>query len=91
MFLAFGTASAGYTWLWPVLMFFLCFLWVLCIGYEFASIGDNFKALNGQKSEIFVFFDKLMIVLQNKFINKVENNSFTQNNDENEKQNNTDK
>lgn len=72
MFLAFGAASAKITWLWTALMFILSFFWILCIGFEFSSVGRNFELLNGTKPAIFKFFDKILSILQDKAIKKVE-------------------
>lgn len=72
MFLAFGAASAEKEWLWALMMVALCFFWILCIGFEFSSVGRNFELLNGSKPAIFKFFDKILLLLQEKAIKKVE-------------------
>lgn len=72
VFLAFIMASMKMEWIWFGLMFFLCAFWTLCIGYEFSSIGRNFEILNGSKSSIFIFFDKILIVIEDKTMKKME-------------------
>lgn len=73
MFLTFVSESINSDSFWWVSMVSLCFFWILCVGFEFASIGRNFEALRGTKPAIFQFFDKILLVLQNKAIKKVEN------------------
>lgn len=87
MFLAFVVVSAGYNWLWPVMIFFLCFLWAACNSYEFSSIGNNLEKLNGYKPSFFLFFDKIFSILREKAIKKVET-SFNTLDDEKKDDNN---
>lgn len=89
MFLAFGVGAItkGGGWLWGILMVALSFFWVLAIGFEFSSVGRNFELLNGSKSAIFKFFDKILILLQDKAIKKVES-SFNIEIDEKDSDNN---
>lgn len=95
MFLAFGvgTMTKGETWwggsIWGILMVALSFFWVLAIGFEFSSVGRNFELLNGDKSAIFKFFDKILVVLQDKAIKKVES-SFNLEIDDEKDSDNTD-
>lgn len=90
MFLAFGvgTVTKGGGWLWGLLMVALSFFWVLAIGFEFSSVGRNFELLNGSKSAIFKFFDKILIVLQDKAIKKVESSFNLEIDDEKDNDNN---
>lgn len=90
MFLAFGvgTVTKGGGWLWCILMVALSFFWVLAIGFEFSSVGRNFELLNGSKSAIFKFFDKILVVLQDKAIKKVESSFKLEIDDEKDNDNN---
>lgn len=90
MFLAFGvgTVTKGGGLLWGLLMVALSFFWVLAIGFEFSSVGRNFELLNGSKSAIFKFFDKILIVLQDKAIKKVESSFNLEIDDEKDNNNN---
>lgn len=87
MFLAFVSESIGNTTFWWISFFSLCFFWILSVGFEFASIGRNFETLRGSKYAIFQFWDKILVVLENKFIRKIESSSFNILPDEDEKDN----
>ena len=95
MFLAFGvgTVTKGGDWfsgsVWGLLMVALSFFWVLAIGFEFSSVGRNFELLNGNKSAIFKFFDKILSILQDKAIKKVESSFNLNIDDEKDNSNNT--
>ena len=58
-------------YLWWITFIPLCFLWVLAISFEFGSLGRHIGELRGNKPEIFVFFDKLLEVLQTSALNRV--------------------
>ena len=59
--------------LWWITFIPLCFMWVLAIGFEFGSLGRHIGELRCSKPEIFIFFDKLLDVLQTSALNKVKN------------------
>ena len=46
---------------------------VLAIMYEIHSIGENIKRKTGKKPKYLTFFDKITSLLENKIINKIEN------------------
>ena len=58
-------------YLWWITFIPLCFLWVLAISFEFGSLGRHIGELRGNKPEIFVFFDRLLEVLQTSALNRV--------------------
>lgn len=85
MFLAIVAEAMDINWLWFFLTASLSVLWFLGIGFEFGSIGRHIERLTGSKPGMFVFFDKILIVIQKKAIQKVDS-SFKE--EENEKDNN---
>ena len=50
----------------------LVVIWVLASLFEFHSVGENIEKRTGNKPEIFVFYDKVLEVVQHKAIAKVE-------------------
>jgi len=87
MFLAVVVEAMGYDWVWLVLTASLSILWFLGIGFEFGSIGRHIEALTGSKPGMFLFFDKILIIIQKKAIQKVDS-SFKVNEDEKDSNNN---
>lgn len=83
MFLAIASESAGINWLWMGLTASLSVVWFLGIGFEFGSIGRHLESLTGSKPSIFKFFDRILIKIQERAIDKVSGGSL--NNFENEK------
>lgn len=72
MFLAIVAEAMDINWLWFFLTASLSVLWFLGIGFEFGSIGRHIERLTGSKPGIFLFFDKILIVIQKKAIQKVD-------------------
>lgn len=72
MFLAIVAEAMDINWLWFFLTASLSVLWFLGIGFEFGSIGRHIERLTGSKPGMFVFFDKILIVIQKKAIQKVD-------------------
>lgn len=72
MFLAIISEAMDINWLWFFLTASLSVLWFLGIGFEFGSIGRHIESLTGSKPGIFLFFDKILIVIQKKAIQKVD-------------------
>lgn len=85
MFLAIVAEAMDINWIWLFLTASLSILWFLGIGFEFGSIGRHIEALTGSKPGIFLFFDKILIVIQKKAIQKVDSSFKIE---ENEKDNN---
>lgn len=73
MFLSITSELAGSNWLWWVATTSQCFLWILSNGFEYGSIGRHIQDLRGDKPAMFKFFDRVLEVLQNKAIQKIEN------------------
>lgn len=88
MFLAIVAEAMGYDWAWLFLTASLSILWFLGIGFEFGSTGRHIESLTGSKPGIFLFFDKILIVIQKKAIQKVDS-SFKENEDEKDSNTNT--
>lgn len=86
MFLAIVAEAMDINWIWLFLTASLSILWFLGIGFEFGSIGRNIESLTGSKPAIFLFFDKILIVIQKKAIQKVDS-SFKENEDEKDSNN----
>lgn len=61
---------------WMTSIVVLFFLWVIIILNEFLSLGKNIELLTGSKGRIFIFFERILNILEKKAINKVSNNSF---------------
>jgi hypothetical protein len=72
MFLAIVSEAMDINWLWFFLTASLSVLWFLGIGFEFGSIGRHIESLTGSKPGMFVFFDKILIIIQKKAIQKVD-------------------
>lgn len=73
MFLAIVSEAMDINWLWFFLTASLSVLWFLGIGFEFGSIGRHIESLTGSKPGIFLFFDKILVIIQKKAIQKVDN------------------
>lgn len=86
MFLAIVAEAMDINWIWLFLTASLSILWFLGIGFEFGSIGRHIESLTGSKPAIFLFFDKILIVIQKKAIQKVDS-SFKENEDEKDSNN----
>jgi len=72
MFLAIVAEAMDINWLWLFLTASLSVLWFLGIGFEFGSIGRHIESLTGSKPGIFMFFDRILIIIQKKAIQKVD-------------------
>lgn len=58
-------------------IYMLCTFSIMACGFEFYSIGENTaKMNNGKKKEIYVFFGKLLSIIENRIIKRVENQNF---------------
>lgn len=87
MFLCIMAEAISVHWLWLFLTASLSILWFLGIGFEFGSIGRHIESLTGSKPAIFLFFDKILVIIQKKAIQKVDS-SFKVNEDEKDSNNN---
>lgn len=88
MFISMGVEAMGFEWAWVASIVVLLFLWIIIILNDFLSLGKNQELLTGSKGRIFIFFEKILSVLEKKAISKIDSNSF--NFEDNEKNNNTD-
>lgn len=56
-------------------LYMLCTFSIMANGFEFYSIGENTaKMNNGKKKDIYIFFSKILNVIEKRIINRVENN-----------------
>lgn len=69
--LAFVCEVMKFEYIYYVFIYILCFLWIMSIGYEFLSIGNNIQKITGKKPKIFALFDTLLSVISRKTINKI--------------------
>lgn len=88
MFISMGVEAMGFEWAWVASIVVLLFLWIIIILNDFLSLGKNQELLTGSKGRIFIFFEKILSVLEKKAISKIDSNSF--NFEDNEKDNTTD-
>lgn len=63
-FLAIVAELAGSGWLYTAFLWVTVWFWVIVVGFEWKSIGENIERASGDKPAIFKFWDKLLNVLQ---------------------------
>jgi hypothetical protein len=63
-FLAIVAELAGSGWIYTAFLWVTIWFWVIVIGFEWKSIGENIERASGDKPSIFKFWDKLLNVLQ---------------------------
>nr|DAF21741.1 MAG TPA: holin [Caudoviricetes sp.]DAV67712.1 MAG TPA: holin [Caudoviricetes sp.] len=63
-FLALVAELAGSSWMYTAFLWVTVWFWVIVIGFEWKSIGENIERASGDKPAIFKFWDRLLNVLQ---------------------------
>lgn len=63
-FLALIAELAGSGWMYTAFLWVVVWFWVIVIGFEWKSIGENLERASGDKPAIFKFWDKLLNILQ---------------------------
>lgn len=63
-FLSLIAELAGSGWMYTAFLWVTVWFWVIVIGFEWKSIGENLERASGDKPAIFKFWDKLLNVLQ---------------------------
>ena len=63
-FLSLIAELAGSGWMYTAFLWVTVWFWIIVIGFEWKSIGENLERASGDKPTIFKFWDKLLNVLQ---------------------------
>ena len=63
-FLSLIAELAGSGWMYTAFLWVTVWFWIIVIGFEWKSIGENLERASGDKPAIFKFWDKLLNVLQ---------------------------
>ena len=63
-FLSLIAELAESSWMYTAFLWVTVWFWVIVIGFEWKSIGENIERASGDKPMIFKFWDKLLNVLQ---------------------------
>ena len=63
-FLALIAELANSGWMYTAFLWVTVWFWVIVIGFEWKSIGENIERASGDKPAIFKFWDKLLSILQ---------------------------
>lgn len=63
-FLSLIAELANSSWMYTAFLWVTVWFWVIVIGFEWKSIGENIERASGDKPAIFKFWDKLLSILQ---------------------------
>ena len=63
-FLSLIAELAGSGWMYTAFLWVTVWFWIIVIGFEWKSIGENLERASGDKPAVFKFWDKLLNVLQ---------------------------
>lgn len=71
MFLSVVLSIANSEWMHTALFWVLVWFWILTIGFEWKSIGENLERSSGNKPKVFKFWDTVLNVVEKQGIARI--------------------